>query len=53
MTKNHFHEIKGPFPLSEIAKIAGSFESISSKNNFNIYGFESLANATNKDMTFL
>ena len=53
MIKNHFHEIKGPFPLSEIAKIAGSFESISSKNNFKVYGFESLSKATNKDMTFL
>ncbi len=53
MIKNHFHEIKGPFPLSEIAKVIGSLDTISNKNNLKIYGFESLTNATNKDMTFL
>jgi UDP-3-O-[3-hydroxymyristoyl] glucosamine N-acyltransferase len=53
MTKNHFHDIKGPFPLSEIAKAVGFKESISEKNNLTIYGFESLSAATNNDMTFL
>jgi len=53
MTKNHFHETKGPFPLSEIARIAGSTIGDSKNKNLIIYGFESLSNATNQDMTFL
>ena len=53
MTKNHFHETKGPFPLSEIAKVVGFNEAISDKNNLKIHGFETLSSATNNDMTFL
>jgi len=53
MTKNHFHEIKGPFPLSEIARVVGFNEAISDKSNLKIHGFESLSSATNNDMTFL
>ena len=53
MTKNHFNEIKGPFPLTEIAKVIGFNETISDKNNLKIYGFESLSSASNRDMTFL
>ena len=53
MTKNHFHETKGPFPLSEIARVVGFNEAISDKNNLKIHGFESLSSATNNDMTFL
>ena len=36
MTKNHFYEVKGPFPLSEIAKVVGFNEAISDKNNLKI-----------------
>ncbi len=53
MSKNHFYEKKGPFPLSEIIKNIGYEGNISRKDNFEIYGFESLINASNKDMTFL
>ena len=53
MTKNHFFEKKGPFPLKEIIKIIGLSESISNDNNHKIHGFESLTNATKNDMTFL
>ena len=53
MSKNHFYEKKGPFPLNEIIKNIGYEGNISKKNNFEIYGFESLINASNKDMTLL
>ena len=49
----HFHEKKGPFPLNEIAKAIGSLDNFSGKDNLKIFSFESLSNATNKDMTFL
>ena len=53
MSSNQFFEKKGPFPLNEIAKFIGNMENFSIGNNCKIYGFESLENATNNDMTFL
>ena len=53
MTKDHFYEKKGPFPLKEIVKIIGQKESFLQNNDFKIYGFESLEKASSKDMTFL
>jgi len=50
---NHFHEKKGPFPLNEIAKTIGCLDNFAQKDNLKIFSFESLSNATNKDMTFL
>ena len=53
MTKNHFYEKKGPFPLAEIVKNIGCSNTFDSKNNIEIYGLESLSSAGNKDITFL
>ena len=53
MTKNHFYEKKGPFPLAEIVKNIGCSNTLDVKNNIQIYGLESLTNAGNKDITFL
>jgi len=53
MTKNHFYEKKGPFPLNEIAKVIGCENKFSNKNNIEIYGFETLALSTKNDITFL
>ena len=53
MSENQFFEKKGPFPLGDIAKAIGCTVDISKDSNFNISSFESLANANNKDMTFL
>ena len=52
MTKNHFYEKKGPFPLNNIIKNIGISESSHKDNNTMIYGFESLNNATPEDITF-
>ena len=53
MTKNHFYEKKGPYPLNEIVKAIASDNKLSNKNNIEIHGLESLANATVNDITFL
>jgi len=53
MSKNIFYEKKGPFPLKEIIKTIGYTGNFLDKNNFEIYGFESLNNANKNDMTFL
>ncbi|RZO48346.1 MAG: UDP-3-O-(3-hydroxymyristoyl)glucosamine N-acyltransferase [Candidatus Pelagibacterales bacterium] len=53
MTENEFFERKGPFPLSEIIKIIGCNNNLSTKTNFKIRSLESLDNASNNDMTFL
>ena len=53
MTKNHFYEKRGPFPLNEIVKTIGCNNYSAKKNNIEIHGFESLINASQKDMTFL
>ena len=53
MTKNHFYEKKGPFPLNEIAKVIGCENKFSNQNNIEIYGFESLTLSTKNDITFL
>ena len=53
MSKNLFYEKKGPFPLKEIVKTIGCNGNFSNKNNFKIYGFETLNNADINDMTFL
>ena len=53
MTKNHFYEKKGPFPLSEIIKVIGCTGDFSKESNFKIRSFESLDNAGNEDMTCL
>ena len=53
MNENRFFEKKGPFPLSEITKNIGCNKDFFNSNKFNICGFESLENATNKDITSL
>jgi len=53
MTKNHFYEKKGPYPLNEIIKIINCDKKLDNKNNIKIKGFESLVNATVNDITFL
>ena len=53
MSKNHFFEKKGPFPLSEIVKAIGSTTNFSKYNNFQIESFEPLDSASLNDMTFL
>ena len=53
MSENQFYEKKGPFPLREIIKTIKSDKNFSTKNDLVIHNFETLGNATNKDMTFL
>ena len=53
MSENQFFEKKGPFPLSEIAKVIGCSGNFLQENNFEINSFESLDKASNNDMTFL
>ena len=53
MTKNHFYEKKGPYPLNEIVKIISCDNTFVNKNNIVIHGLESLTNASVKDITFL
>ena len=53
MNENHFFEKKGPFLFLEVVKTIGCKKDFSNFNEFNIQGFESLENATNKDITFL
>ena len=53
MTKNHFYEKKGPYPLNEIVKTIASDYKLNNKNNIEIHGFESLSNDTINDITFL
>ena len=53
MSKNHFYEKKGPFPLQEIIKTIGLVVNFSHKDNFEIHGLESINNASENDMTFL
>ncbi len=53
MSKNHFYEKKGPFPLKEIVKAIGYTGNFSLESNFEIHGLESLINAGKKDITFL
>ena len=53
MPVNHFFEKKGPFPLKEIIKNIRCNGDFSHANDFEIYGVESLSNATKNDMTFL
>ena len=53
MSKNHFYEKKGPFPLIEIIKGINYNGNFSDKNNLKIHGIESLNNAKENDITFL
>ena len=53
MTSNEFFERKGPFLLSKIVEVIGFKDDFIQGNNFKVYGFESLSNATKNDMTFL
>ena len=53
MPNTQFFEKKGPFQLKDIAKTIGCTSEISKKENFKVYGVESLVNAKDKDMTFL
>ena len=53
MTKNHFYEKKGPFPLKEIINVIGVTENHLERLDTMIHGFESLDNATSNDITFL
>ena len=53
MSENQFFDKKGPFPLKEIVKTIGYNGNFSIKNDLKIHSFESLDNASNKDMTFL
>ena len=52
MSTKYFFEKKGPFPLKEITQVIGCINDLSESKNFNIYGFESLDAAGQKDMTF-
>ena len=53
MPTNQFFTKKGPFPLKEIIKNISCNGDFSDANDFEIYGVESLSNATKNDMTFL
>jgi len=53
MTKNHFYENKGPFLLKNIAQVIGFSKLTTDKEVINIYNFQSLIEATSKDITFL
>ena len=53
MSKNHFFEKKGPFPLKEILNNIGFNKDTSIDNNMKISGFEALNKAGSLDMTFL
>ena len=53
MTKNHFYEKKGPFPLKEIINSIGVTEKNLNQSDIMIHSFESLDKATSKDITFL
>ena len=53
MSKNHFYEKKGPFPLSEIIKTIGYNGNFSHGHDFEIQGFESLDGGSKNDITFL
>ena len=53
MSTNQFFVKKGPFPLKEIIKNIHCNGDFSHANDFEIYGVESLSNATKNDMTFL
>ena len=53
MSKNHFYEKKGPFPLIEIIKGINYNGNFSDKDNLKIHGIESLSNAKENDITFL
>ena len=53
MSKNHFYEKKGPYPLNEIVKVISCDNTFVNKNNVVIHGFETLNNATDNDITFL
>ena len=53
MSTNQFFEKKGPFPLKEILNTIGYNGEILKKDDFKIYGLETLDNASKNDMTFL
>jgi len=53
MSKNHFYEKKGPFPLQEIIKIIGYTGNFPNKNNYEIHDLVSINKASKNDMTFL
>ena len=53
MSKYHFYEKKGPFPLKEILNTIGYNGDVSIKNDFKIHSFESLDEARENDLTFL
>ncbi len=53
MSKNHFYEKKGPFPLSKIIKTISCTTEPLLRKNLNITGFEPLNKAKVNEMTFL
>jgi UDP-3-O-[3-hydroxymyristoyl] glucosamine N-acyltransferase len=53
MSANQFFEKKGPFPLSDIAKVINCDTDLSKEKNFNVHSLESLDKAGSNDMTFL
>ena len=53
MPSNQFFEKKGPFPLKQIITNIGCNADFSKVSDFDVYGVESLSNATKNDMTFL
>ena len=53
MSTNQFFEKKGPFPLKEILSTIGYNGDFLKKDDFKIYGLETLDNASKNDMTFL
>jgi UDP-3-O-[3-hydroxymyristoyl] glucosamine N-acyltransferase len=53
MLKNNFFDKRGPFPLSEIAKVIGFVGNVNPDKNLQINNFESLDLASRNDLTFL
>jgi len=53
MSANQFFKKMGPFSLKEILNTIGYNGDLFQENNFKIYGFETIDNASENDMTFL
>tara|TARA_B110000438_G_scaffold41135_1_gene41007 strand:- start:2004 stop:2999 length:996 start_codon:yes stop_codon:yes gene_type:complete len=53
MTKNHFFEKKGPFPLMELMSAIGFTEDSFNNKNLKVHGIEPLIKAEENDITFL
>ena len=52
MSKIDFFEKRGPFPLADIVNSINLLKNFNNKENFKVYGIESLVNASENDVTF-